>query len=162
MMLIELMPGVRRHRPEAEAKPRRRLALRRKTTKPAEPKPRNRSPAKRPPRPRRETEANANAVRARVADRTAFAVQIQDGARTGRASWTGLARIYNEPVRIAGAGRTAGGPHPVPGHELPDSEALDGPKLGRGSTPPTMDIAISTLGPCEDDFHARFSATGRI
>jgi tRNA pseudouridine38-40 synthase len=39
---------------------------------------------------------------------------------------------------------------------------LDGAKLGRGvNALLPLDIAISALEPCGDEFHARFSATGR-
>jgi tRNA pseudouridine38-40 synthase len=66
-------------------------------------------------------------------------------------------------VRIAGAGRTDTGVHAI-GQVMSfrTASALDGPKLGRGvNALLPWDIAISALEPCGDDFHARFSATGR-
>ena len=74
-----------------------------------------------------------------------------------------LATVCNEPVRIAGAGRTDTGVHAI-GQVMSfrTASALDGPKLGRGvNALLPWDIAISALEPCEEDFHARFSATGR-
>ncbi len=42
------------------------------------------------------------------------------------------------------------------------ASALDGAKLGRGvNALLPEDIAVSALEPCGDEFHARFSATGR-
>jgi tRNA pseudouridine38-40 synthase len=42
------------------------------------------------------------------------------------------------------------------------ASALDGAKLGRGvNALLPEDIAVSALEPCEEGFHARFSATGR-
>jgi tRNA pseudouridine38-40 synthase len=74
-----------------------------------------------------------------------------------------LATVCNEPVRIAGAGRTDTGVHAI-GQVMSfrTASALDGAKLGRGvNALLPLDIAISALEPCGDDFHARFSATGR-
>ncbi len=74
-----------------------------------------------------------------------------------------LATVCNEPVRIAGAGRTDTGVHAI-GQVMSFRTAslLDGAKLGRGvNALLPWDIAISALEPCGDDFHARFSATGR-
>jgi tRNA pseudouridine38-40 synthase len=74
-----------------------------------------------------------------------------------------LATVCDEPVRIAGAGRTDTGVHAI-GQVMSfrTASALDGPKLGRGvNALLPSDIAISALEPCGDDFHARFSATGR-
>lgn len=74
-----------------------------------------------------------------------------------------LATVCNEPVRIAGAGRTDTGVHAI-GQVMSfrTASALDGTKLGRGvNALLPEDIAISALEPCGDDFHARFSATGR-
>jgi tRNA pseudouridine38-40 synthase len=74
-----------------------------------------------------------------------------------------LATVCNEPVRIAGAGRTDTGVHAI-GQVMSfrTASALDGSKLGRGvNALLPSDIAISALEPCGDDFHARFSATGR-
>ena len=74
-----------------------------------------------------------------------------------------LATVCDEPVRIAGAGRTDAGVHAI-GQVMSFRTAspLDGAKLGRGvNALLPEDIAISALEPCGEAFHARFSATGR-
>jgi tRNA pseudouridine38-40 synthase len=74
-----------------------------------------------------------------------------------------LATVCDEPVRIAGAGRTDAGVHAI-GQVMSfrTASALDGAKLGRGvNALLPVDIAVSALQPCGDEFHARFSATGR-
>jgi tRNA pseudouridine38-40 synthase len=74
-----------------------------------------------------------------------------------------LATVCDEPVRIAGAGRTDAGVHAI-GQVMSfrTASALDGAKLGRGvNALLPLDIAVSALEPCGDEFHARFSATGR-
>jgi len=74
-----------------------------------------------------------------------------------------LATICDEPVRIAGAGRTDAGVHAI-GQVMSfrTASVLDGAKLGRGvNALLPEDIAVSALEPCGEDFHARFSATGR-
>jgi len=74
-----------------------------------------------------------------------------------------LAQICDEPVRIAGAGRTDAGVHAI-GQVVSfrTASALDGAKLGRGvNALLPEDIAVSALEPCGDEFHARHSATGR-
>ncbi len=74
-----------------------------------------------------------------------------------------LATVCDEPVRIAGAGRTDTGVHAI-GQVMSfrTASALDGAKLGRGvNALLPEDIAISALEPCGEEFHARFSATGR-
>lgn len=74
-----------------------------------------------------------------------------------------LATVCDEPVRIAGAGRTDAGVHAI-GQVMSfrTASALDGAKLGRGvNALLPEDIAVSALEPCGDEFHARFSATGR-
>ena len=74
-----------------------------------------------------------------------------------------LATVCDEPVRIAGAGRTDAGVHAI-GQVMSfrTASALDGAKLGRGvNALLPSDIAVSALEPCGDEFHARFSATGR-
>ena len=74
-----------------------------------------------------------------------------------------LATVCDEPVRIAGAGRTDTGVHAI-GQVMSfrTASALDGAKLGRGvNALLPWDIAVSALEPCGDEFHARFSATGR-
>ena len=90
--------------------------------------------------------------------------QIQDGARTVQGELErALAMVCDEPVRIAGAGRTDTGVHAI-GQVMSfrTASALDGAKLGRGvNALLPEDIAVSALEPCGDGFHARFSATGR-
>jgi tRNA pseudouridine38-40 synthase len=74
-----------------------------------------------------------------------------------------LATVCDEPVRIAGAGRTDTGVHAI-GQVMSFRTAsrLDGAKLGRGvNALLPEDIAVSALEPCGDEFHARHSATGR-
>lgn len=74
-----------------------------------------------------------------------------------------LAEICGEPVRITGAGRTDAGVHAT-GQVINfrTASALDGGTLGRGvNALLPEDIAISALEPAAEDFHARFSATGR-
>ena len=74
-----------------------------------------------------------------------------------------LATVCDEPVRIAGAGRTDAGVHAL-GQVMSFRTAseLDGAKLGRGvNALLPLDIAVSALVPCGEEFHARFSATGR-
>jgi tRNA pseudouridine38-40 synthase len=74
-----------------------------------------------------------------------------------------LAEICGEPVRITGAGRTDAGVHAT-GQviDFRTASALDGSTMERGvNALLPEDIAISSLEPAEDSFHARFSATGR-
>jgi len=74
-----------------------------------------------------------------------------------------LTQVCDEPVRIAGAGRTDAGVHAI-GQVMSFRTAsrLDGAKLGRGvNALLPLDIAVSALEPCGDEFHARHSATGR-
>ena len=74
-----------------------------------------------------------------------------------------LATVCDEPVRIAGAGRTDAGVHAI-GQVMSfrTASALDGTRLGRGvNALLPEDVAISALERCGDGFHARFSATGR-
>jgi tRNA pseudouridine38-40 synthase len=74
-----------------------------------------------------------------------------------------LAQICDEPVRIAGAGRTDAGVHAI-GQVMSfrTASALDGSRLGRGvNALLPEDIAVSALEPCGEEFHARHSATGR-
>ena len=74
-----------------------------------------------------------------------------------------LTKLCDEPVRIAGAGRTDAGVHAL-GQVMSFRTAslLDGAKMGRGvNALLPSDIAVSALEPCGDEFHARFSATGR-
>jgi len=74
-----------------------------------------------------------------------------------------LAEICGEPVRITGAGRTDAGVHAT-GQVINfrTASALDGTALGRGvNALLPEDIAISAVEAVGDEFHARFSATGR-
>ena len=74
-----------------------------------------------------------------------------------------LAEICSQPVRITGAGRTDAGVHAT-GQVINfrTASALDGPALGRGvNALLPEDIAISAVEAVGDEFHARFSATGR-
>ncbi len=74
-----------------------------------------------------------------------------------------LATVCDEPVRIAGAGRTDAGVHAL-GQVMSfrTASVLDGAKMGRGVNALLPgDIAVSALETCGDEFHARFSATGR-
>ncbi len=74
-----------------------------------------------------------------------------------------LGSICGEPVRVTGAGRTDAGVHAT-GQviDFRTASALDGATLGRGVNAllPT-DIAVFALETVGEDFHARFSATGR-
>ncbi|CAN5169127.1 tRNA pseudouridine(38-40) synthase TruA [soil metagenome] len=74
-----------------------------------------------------------------------------------------LARICDAPVRVMGAGRTDAGVHATgQAIHFRSATGLDEASLGRGVNallPP--DIAVSALGAAAEDFHARFSATGR-
>lgn len=74
-----------------------------------------------------------------------------------------LAAILGEPVRIAGAGRTDAGVHAT-GQVISfrAANAPDGADLARGvNALLPADIAVSELATAGEDFHARFSATGR-
>ncbi len=74
-----------------------------------------------------------------------------------------LGTVCDEPVRIAGAGRTDTGVHAI-GQVMSfrTASALDGAKIGRGvNALLPLDIAVSAFEPCGEEFHARFSATGR-
>ncbi len=69
----------------------------------------------------------------------------------------------DEAVRVAGAGRTDAGVH-ASGQviDFRTASVLDGVRIGRGvNALLPEDIAVSALEPAAEDFHARFSATGR-
>jgi len=89
---------------------------------------------------------------------------VQAAARTVQGELErALATICDEPVRIAGAGRTDAGVHAI-GQVISfrTASALDGATLGRGvNALLPEDIAVSAVEACGKDFHARFSATGR-
>jgi len=98
-------------------------------------------------------------------DGTAYAgFQIQPNAPTVQGELERvLAVICGEPVRITGAGRTDAGVH-ASGQviDLRTTSGLASEELERGvNALLPEDIAISSLEPAEDSFHARFSATGR-
>lgn len=98
-------------------------------------------------------------------DGTAYAgFQIQPNAPTVQGELERvLAVICGEPVRITGAGRTDAGVH-ASGQviDLRTTSGLATEELERGvNALLPEDIAISSLEPAEDSFHARFSATGR-
>ena len=98
-------------------------------------------------------------------DGTGYAgFQIQPNAPTVQGELERvLAEICAEPVRITGAGRTDAGVHAT-GQviDFRTASALDGSTMERGvNALLSEDIAISSLEPAGDTFHARFSATGR-
>ena len=74
-----------------------------------------------------------------------------------------LSEICAEPVRITGAGRTDAGVHAT-GQviDFRTASVLDGRSMERGvNALLPEDIAVSELEPAAEEFHARFSATGR-
>ena len=74
-----------------------------------------------------------------------------------------LSTVCDEAIRVTGAGRTDAGVH-ASGQviDFRTASGLDGATLGRGvNALLPEDIAVSALEPAADDFHARFSATGR-
>ena len=74
-----------------------------------------------------------------------------------------LAEICGEPIRITGAGRTDAGVHAT-GQvvDFRTASALDGEAIERGvNALLPKDIAISDVEEASEDFHSRFSATGR-
>ena len=74
-----------------------------------------------------------------------------------------LAEICAEPIRITGAGRTDAGVHAT-GQviDFRTASALDGEAIERGvNALLSKDIAISDVVAVSEDFHSRFSATGR-
>ena len=74
-----------------------------------------------------------------------------------------LAEICAEPIRITGAGRTDAGVHAT-GQviDFRTASALDGEAIERGvNALLSKDIAISDVEAASEDFHSRFSATGR-
>jgi tRNA pseudouridine38-40 synthase len=98
-------------------------------------------------------------------DGTAYAgFQVQPNAPTVQGELErALGQVCGEPVRITGAGRTDAGVH-ARGQviDFRTASALDGSTMERGvNALLPADIAISSLEPAGDTFHARFSATGR-
>lgn len=98
-------------------------------------------------------------------DGTAYAgFQVQPNARTVQGELErALSGVCDEAVRVTGAGRTDAGVH-ASGQviDFRTASALDGLTIGRGvNALLPEDIAVSALEPAAEDFHARFSATGR-
>jgi tRNA pseudouridine38-40 synthase len=98
-------------------------------------------------------------------DGTSYAgFQVQPNARTVQGELErALSRVCDEAVRVTGAGRTDAGVH-ASGQviDFRTASALDGVTIGRGvNALLPEDIAVSALEPAAEDFHARFSATGR-
>ena len=90
--------------------------------------------------------------------------QVQSNARTVQGELErAISKVCDEAVRVTGAGRTDAGVHAS--GQLVDfrtASALDGMTIGRGvNALLPEDIAVSALEPAAEDFHARFSATGR-
>ena len=74
-----------------------------------------------------------------------------------------VTEICAEPIRITGAGRTDAGVHAT-GQviDFRTASALDGEAIERGvNALLSKDIAISDVEAASEDFHSRFSATGR-
>jgi tRNA pseudouridine38-40 synthase len=90
--------------------------------------------------------------------------QVQPNARTVQGELErAISRVCDEAVRVTGAGRTDAGVH-ASGQviDFRTASALDGASIGRGvNALLPEDIAVSALEPAAEDFHARFSATGR-
>ena len=99
-------------------------------------------------------------------DGTGYAgFQVQPNARTVQGELErALSKVCDEEaVRVTGAGRTDAGVH-ASGQviDFRTASALDGSTIGRGvNALLPEDIAVSALEPAGEDFHARFSATGR-
>jgi tRNA pseudouridine38-40 synthase len=89
---------------------------------------------------------------------------VQQNARTVQGELErAISGVCNEAVRVTGAGRTDAGVH-ASGQviDFRTASALDGVTIGRGvNALLPEDIAVSALEPAAEDFHARFSATGR-
>jgi tRNA pseudouridine38-40 synthase len=98
-------------------------------------------------------------------DGTGYAgFQVQPNARTVQGELEmAISKVCDEAVRVTGAGRTDAGVH-ASGQviDFRTASALDGSAIGRGvNALLPEDIAVSALEPAAEDFHARFSATGR-
>jgi tRNA pseudouridine38-40 synthase len=98
-------------------------------------------------------------------DGTGYAgFQVQPNARTVQGELErAISKVCDEAVRVTGAGRTDAGVH-ASGQviDFRTASALDGVTIGRGvNALLPEDIAVSALEPAAEDFHARFSATGR-
>jgi tRNA pseudouridine38-40 synthase len=98
-------------------------------------------------------------------DGTSYAgFQVQPNARTVQGELErAISGVCDEAVRVSGAGRTDAGVH-ASGQviDFRTASALDGVTIGRGvNALLPEDIAVSAVEPAGEDFHARFSATGR-
>jgi tRNA pseudouridine38-40 synthase len=98
-------------------------------------------------------------------DGTGYAgFQVQPNAPTVQGELErALSGVCDEAVKVTGAGRTDAGVH-ASGQviDFRTASALDGVTIGRGVNALLPDdIAVSALEPAGEDFHARFSATGR-
>jgi tRNA pseudouridine38-40 synthase len=98
-------------------------------------------------------------------DGTGYAgFQVQPNAPTVQGELErALSGVCDDAVRVTGAGRTDAGVH-ASGQviDFRTASALDGLTIGRGvNALLPEDIAVSALEPAAEDFHARFSATGR-
>jgi tRNA pseudouridine38-40 synthase len=98
-------------------------------------------------------------------DGTGYAgFQVQPNAPTVQGELErALSGVCDEAVKVTGAGRTDAGVH-ASGQviDFRTATALDGVTIGRGVNALLPDdIAVSALEPAGEDFHARFSATGR-
>ena len=98
-------------------------------------------------------------------DGTGYAgFQVQPNVRTIQDELErAISKVCDEAVRVTGAGRTDAGVH-ASGQviDFRTASGLDGATIGRGvNALLPEDIAVSALEPAADDFHARFSATGR-
>jgi tRNA pseudouridine38-40 synthase len=98
-------------------------------------------------------------------DGTGYAgFQVQANATTVQGELErALSVVCDEAVKVTGAGRTDAGVH-ASGQviDFRTASALDGVTIGRGvNALLPEDIAVSALEPAAEDFHARFSATGR-
>ena len=90
--------------------------------------------------------------------------QVQANATTVQSELErALSMVCDEAVKVTGAGRTDAGVH-ASGQviDFRTASALDGATIGRGvNALLPEDIAVSAIEPAAEDFHARFSATGR-
>jgi tRNA pseudouridine38-40 synthase len=98
-------------------------------------------------------------------DGTSYAgFQVQPNAPTVQAELErALSAVCDEAIRVTGAGRTDAGVH-ASGQviDFRTGSGLDGVTIGRGvNALLPEDIAVSGLERAAEDFHARFSATGR-
>ena len=98
-------------------------------------------------------------------DGTAYAgFQVQPNAHTVQGELErAISKVCDEAVRVTGAGRTDAGVH-ASGQVIDSrtASALDGSTIGRGvNALLPEDIAVLAPEPAGEDFHARFSASGR-